>query len=283
MIYEFGTQDLHCGVETLGAELVSVRYQGKERLWQNESGAWSGHAPILFPYGGNCALIENGVQYPCPRHGFVRDQQFTLWEKKENEITLLLRSSEETKKVFPHDFSLFITYMVVGNCLKITYKAVNEGKETMYAGFCCHDSFALDDCLDAYEAVFENDEHFVSLYCLYGDGRMTGEFEDLGKGKVLRLNREFLHNNSIILKNTNSHSVTLKKQGEDTRIATVRYPDFPHLLFWQADNSRMVCIEPWGNLPDDLYAPPQEFSKKQGVTALAQGESLVCRHEIEYF
>ena len=283
MIYEFGNQDLHCGVETLGAELVSVRYQGKERLWQNESGAWSGHAPILFPFGGNCVLIENGVQYPCPRHGFVRDQQFSLWEKKENEITLVLRSSEETKKVFPHDFSIFITYMVVGNCLKITYKAVNEGKETMYAGFCCHDSFALDDCVDAYETVFENEEHFVSPYCLYGDGRLTGEAEDLGKGKVLRLNREFLHNNSVILVNTNSHSVTLKKQGEDTKIPTVRYPDFPNLLFWSAENSRMVCIEPWDNLPDDLYAQPQEFSKKRGVTALAQGEALVRRHEIEYF
>ena len=283
MIYEFGNQDLHCGIETLGAELVSVRYQGKERLWQNESGAWSGHAPILFPFGGNCALIENGVQYPCPRHGFVRDQQFSLWEKKENEITLVLRSSEETKKVFPHDFSIFITYMVVGNCLKITYKAVNEGKETMYAGFCCHDSFALDDCVDAYEMVFENEEHFVAPYCLYGDGRLTGESEDLGKGKVLRLNREFTHNNSVILVNTNSHSVTLKKQGEDTKIATVRYPDFPNLLFWSAENSRMVCIEPRDNLPDDLYAQPQEFSKKRGVTALAQGEALVRRHEIEYF
>ena len=87
----------------------------------------------------------------------------------------------------------------------------------------------------------------------------------------------------MILVNTNSHSVTLKKQGEDTKIATVRYPDFPNLLFWSAENSRMVCIEPWDNLPDDLYAQPQEFSKKRGVTALAQGEALVRRHEIEYF
>ena len=56
MIYEFGNGTLKCKVSDLGAELVSVVHNGKERLWQNENGGWSGHAPILFPHCGKCTV-----------------------------------------------------------------------------------------------------------------------------------------------------------------------------------------------------------------------------------
>ena len=49
MTYEFGSDVLRCEVSDIGAELVSVKLNGKERLWQNDNGGWDGHAPILFP------------------------------------------------------------------------------------------------------------------------------------------------------------------------------------------------------------------------------------------
>ena len=282
MIYEFGDGLLQCRVAAKGAELVSVLHNGKERLWQNENGGWNGHAPILFPYGGNCALVENGVRYPCPFHGCLKQMTFSVFEKTAEEITLVARSSALTKELYPHDFSLFITYMVVGNCLKVTYKAVNEGVDTMYAAFCCHESYALDGEVEEYEAVFEKEERFLSLYTKPNDGRLTGKIKDCGTGNVLALERDLIEN-SIVLSNLNSRSVILRKRHGGNAVVKVTFPDFANLLFWKPEGSRMVCIEPWQNLPDDLNAEPQEISKKAGMTKIGPGETLVSRHVIEYF
>ncbi len=282
MIYQFGNDVLQCRVAAKGAELVSVLHNGKERLWQNDNGSWDGHAPILFPYGGNCAVVESGVRYPCPFHGCLKQMTFSVFEKTAEGITLVARSNGETKAVYPHDFSLFITYMVVGNCLKVTYKAVNEGVDVMYAAFCCHESYALDEDVEAYEAVFEKEERFLSLYTKVNDGRLTGEAKDCGTGNVLALERDLVEN-SVVLANLNSRSLTLRKCHGGNAVVKVTFPDFSNLLFWKPEGSRMVCIEPWQNLPDDLDAELQEISKKSGLTKIGPGETLVSRHDIEYF
>lgn len=281
MTFQIGVEKLQCAISEIGAELISVKYCGKERLWQNDNGSWSGHAPILFPYGGNCAVVVDGVTYPLQKHGFLASQVFRLQEKTENSITLACSSNEKTKSLYPYDFTVVVTYLIEGNCLKVTYKAINDGNRVMYAGFGCHESYALDGEVSGYEVVFEKDEELLSLVASADDGRMTGEVIDLGKGKALALPEPIL-NDTVILK-TNSHCVTLKKIGEEKPLARVTYPNFPYLLIWQAKGGKMVCIEPWHNLPDDQGTPSKELSQKQGLTALQPNESLVAYHEIEYF
>ena len=53
MIYGISNGILTAMVSTTGGELVSVRKDGKERIWQNDNGSWCGHAPILFPVSGD--------------------------------------------------------------------------------------------------------------------------------------------------------------------------------------------------------------------------------------
>ena len=281
MRYEFGSDVLRCTVDERGAELVSVRYCGKERLWQNDNGEWDGHAPVLFPYGGNCAVKVDGKLYPERKHGFLSFQTGALHEKTDDSVTFVFRANDETKAYYPFNFSVFITYLVVGNCLKVTYTACNDGDRTMYAAFGCHESYALDEDVDEYEVVFEKDEKLLSLVASQKNGKLTGEMLDLGEGKSLVLPKAIL-NDSVILK-TNSRSVSLKKRGADEILARIAYPDFENLLLWHPKNSRSVCIEPWQNLPDDDGKPAQELSKKRGLTALEPGEKLVARHEIVYF
>lgn len=279
--FEFGNDRLRCVVDALGAELISVRFDGKERLWQNENGGWSGHAPILFPYGGNCAVMVDGKLYPTKKHGFLKGQTGEFVDKKDDGVTVRFYANDETKQVYPFAFCVLITYMVVDNCLQVTYTAINEDDKTMYAGFGCHESYALDGSVQDYEISFENDEEFISYFAHHEDGKMTGESVDLGKGKNLVLPEELV-SVTVILK-PNARKVALKKRGEDTILAKVTYPDFENLLFWHPAGSRMVCIEPWQNLPDDHGVPAKELSEKQGLTALKPGEKLVVRHDIEYF
>ena len=283
MNYEFGSEVLRCVASEFGAELISVKYCGKERMWQNENGGWDRHAPVLFPYGGYCNVKKDGVLYPFSRHGVVIDQTFTVAEKTEDKIVFCLRANAETKKYYPYDFSLFVTYMVVGNRLQVTYEAVNEGEEVMYGGFASHESYALDGEVDEFAVEFEKEEKFLSLYALKDDGRMTGESNDFGQGMTFPFPKAYMQDSTVIFANVQSRKVTLKKRGEDKPLVRVSFADFPNILFWHPKDSRMVCIEPWQNLPDDLVGEPQDISKKQGFSAIAPKGSLIARHEIEYF
>lgn len=282
MIYEFGSNTLRCKVSSMGAELISVVHNGKERLWQNDNGGWSGHAPILFPFAGSCAVVVDGVEYPAAKHGFARKKEFSLVGCSREEITFVLRSDEETKAMYPFDFSLFVTYLVSGNLLKVLYKVVNEGDKTMYAGFGSHESYALDGEVDEFEIEFEQDEKFYALYAHEKSGKMTGEGRDFGAGKTLVLDREFMQTDTIIFADVNSHTVWLKRRGGEVQ-ARVSYPDFGNLLLWHPADSRMVCIEPWQNLPDDHGKAPQELSQKKGLTAIPPKGEATAYHEIEYF
>lgn len=279
--YEICSGKLQCVVSEIGAELISIKFGGKERLWQNQSGSWAGHAPILFPYGGNCAVVVDRVTYPEQKHGFLCKQIFRLHEQTDNSLTMVCTSNEETKALYPYDFTVFVTYLVAGNCLKITYKAVNDSGRVMYAGFGCHESYVLENDAEEYEIVFENGEKFLSGVASPLDGKMTKDTIDLGEGTILPLPKEIL-NNTVILK-PNSRCVFLRKRGEENPLVKVAYPDFPYLLLWQAKGGKMVCIEPWHNLPDDHGVPSEELYKKQGLTALQPQEALIAYHEIEYF
>ena len=92
MQYTVKNNRVEITVDTLGAELVSVKVDGKERLWQNESGAWAGHAPLLFPVCGRSAVVKNGEKYILGLHGFARKTQFVFKEQGEDFISFALSS-----------------------------------------------------------------------------------------------------------------------------------------------------------------------------------------------
>ena len=79
---------LEIKVKNPGAELTSVKFNGKERLHDGKT-FWDRQAPILFPTVGrlrdNKTVIE-GKEYKIPQHGFVKDMDFELIEKTKNKV-----------------------------------------------------------------------------------------------------------------------------------------------------------------------------------------------------
>lgn len=66
-------------VSAHGAELQSLRFDGREYLWQGDPAYWGRRAPILFPIVGKVAgdvLRVDGQSYPMKQHGFARDVEF---------------------------------------------------------------------------------------------------------------------------------------------------------------------------------------------------------------
>ena len=110
MLYIIGNKCLSVAVDSFGAELNSVKKDGKELLWQNYDGSWDGHAPVLFPFCGHCAVKIDGKDYNAPAHGIVRQREFSRVFQTGTELVLTFTSSAETKKIYPYDFSFSVRY-----------------------------------------------------------------------------------------------------------------------------------------------------------------------------
>ena len=280
MNYTIQNEFLVVSVNTLGAELSSVKYLGKEKLWQNETGEWAGKAPILFPVCGRCSMVVNGTTYPIPFHGFVRKAEFSLKEKTETSISFTISSSEETKKLYPYDFEFTVTYALVGSVLSIAYEVYNPADKTLYFSCGSHESYMLEKDLSEYKLVFEEDEKFVHIP--YADC-LTNEEIYLGEGKELPLMKEYLlDGNTLILSGIVSGGVTLaEKSGK--KVADISFDGFTNLLLWRPADVQMICIEPWHTLPDRKEDEEKEFSEKDGVMTVAAKSKKTLVRTIRYY
>ena len=142
-----------------GAELTSIKLDGKEMLHQGEY--WNRHAPILFPIVGrlkNDETIINDRTFKMAQHGFARDMEFKELEKTEKEQKYVLESNKETLKKFPFEFSLYVTHLIEDNTLITKYKVVNKDKKQIIFGIGGHPAFICDYSSGRYKIEFEKQE-----------------------------------------------------------------------------------------------------------------------------
>lgn len=274
-------ENITAKIDLMGAELVSLLHHGHERLWQNETGAWAGHAPVLFPLCGNCAMTVGGKTYPIARHGFARKSLFTVTEQREDGVKLSLNSSAETRKAYPFTFGLGVTYEIRGNLLEIGYEIENRGRKPMPFSCGGHLSHALSEPVGEHFIRFDKEEDFQAL--LHDEnGLLTGETSDMGRGKELRLKEEYFKGGStVILGGVRSASATLfsEKRGA---LAELGFAGFENVLLWKPENGNMLCIEPWKNLPDRI-GDGREFCAKRGVETLGPGERTRIVQTVTYY
>ena len=113
-----------CGVvcvDTHGARVVSyVPVGGKEVLFVSKMG--TGGVPLCWPWFAG--LGPDGSR----RHGLARYRDFEVVDEKrhsscDSELVLQLKSDEETRKAFPHDFALTVSVRLND---RLTLKMIGE-------------------------------------------------------------------------------------------------------------------------------------------------------------
>lgn len=268
-------------VDSTGAELQSVCCRGRERLWQNENGSWSGHAPILFPVCGATAMRLGGRLYPCPRHGFAKNAHFSVPEQSETSVRFRLVPDDATMEMYPFSFCFDVVYALTSDALSVAYEIRNTGSGVLPASCGGHDSFALSGDVSGYALRFAVPERFDD-YLTDANGRVTGKTELLGVGEILDLATPLLDNGgSICLDHLNSRAVTLFAKATGETVARVEFPETGKLVLWHPAGSRMLCIEPWQTLPDTV-GETLDFPEKDGILTVPAGATVRVTRRITY-
>ena len=105
-----------------GAELQSIKKNGKEYLWQGDANFWGRRSPVLFPNVGrvwNDKYTHMGNTYEIGQHGFARDMDFQVTYKDDEGIVYWLESTPDTLGKFPFPFRLMSLYRFDDDKLKI--------------------------------------------------------------------------------------------------------------------------------------------------------------------
>lgn len=282
--------DLRVEISAHGAELQSIYNKNTqlEYLWNGNPEVWAKHSPVLFPIVGelkNGMYTYKGTTYQLSRHGFARDQMFTVTDHGEHTVVFTLTDTPETLEVYPFPFNFSIRYSIDGNELYTVYEVKNTGNETMYFSLGGHPAFnvPLTDKtdFDDYYLVFSRVEN-AGHYPLSAGGLLEEQpVAMLHDAEKLPLQRNLFYKDALVFKHLNSASVTLESDKTDHGL-TFYFENFPYLGLWTKKDANFLCIEPWCGIADGINATGQ-LTEKEGIIALSPGEVFERQWSVEVF
>lgn len=268
-------------IKHFGAELCALKDQNnKEYIWEGNPAFWGKHSPVLFPIVGtlkNNSYRYNDREYHLSRHGFARDMEFELIDKKENSATFSLQSSAETLKAYPFAFELQLQYTLDANQLHIAYTVRNKGEAKMPFSIGAHPAFALAGNFENYALAFEKEEPLD--YSLLENDLIVAATQKLEvHNKQIPLAYALFANDALIFKSLQSKTLTVLEN--EKPFLKVHFDDFPSLGIWTKNEAPFLCIEPWFGYSDTNENSGNLF-EKEGIQILSAKETFHCEFSIE--
>ncbi len=280
MIVTIGSDELTVKVNSVGAELWEITEKdGTQRLWNGDPSVWAKRSPTLFPVIGmtkNGRAQFNGKTYPMGKHGFVRSAEFRRASRTEGSVEMLFSANEETKKAFPFDFELRITYTVSGKKVSVRWDVKNLSSTDMPFQIGGHPAFRIPVCagegFEDYSLIFDREEDLVSLR-IDGHGEVREDVTDFGRRRELPLKYGYFDDDALIFKGLRSNSVTLVS-GVSSKGVKMDISGIPYLGIWTmaGANAPYVCIEPWYGV-NSRISDGELFLAKEGLRFAAPGET----------
>lgn len=290
MIYEIKNSYMTVQIESLGAELMSVKgADGTEYLWQGDPAVWEGRSPVLFPYIGRLTdgrYTYKGKTYEMKIHGMAPYTESDPEVLEADRIVLKMESDETTKRSYPFDFVFRVCYELEENRLKIRYRVENRDDQTMIYAVGGHPGIALpleEGCrFEDYKICFSEECHPKKIV-FSEDCFVLGEEEwPLEKEKEIRLSHSLFDADAIVLKSTaRALEITSDKGKKGIRVA---FPGFPYIGFWHMPHmaAGYVCVEPWSSLPS-RKSVVEDLETQPDLRRLLPGEIADETWELELF
>lgn len=276
-----------------GAELTSIKYHGEEFLHQGEKVLdsngkvyWKRRAPILFPIVGslkNNTTIINGEKFEMLQHGFARDMKFDILKISEREHIYVLKYNQETLKMYPFKFELYVSYLIDNNKLIVKYKVKNLDDKTMFFGIGGHPAFAINLKENKYRLEFDEKEENAKFYQL-DNGLISYKNNYINKSimsndKSISIGKDTFTHDAIIMGNLKSKKIRLI-ENNNTRLV-LDFTGFKYLGIWSKKNAPFICIEPWYTTAD--YTDSNSiFEEKKDNIKFEENEEFECSYSITF-
>jgi galactose mutarotase-like enzyme len=274
-------------INSVGAELTSYKTEeGKEYLWNADPAFWPRSSPLLFPSIGNVRndkTIIGGVEYPMPKHGFCREQDFAVEKLAENQAAFSLKDNEITHGNYPFSFTLRLIYTLRGSQLDISYEVSNQDTKTMpyhlgaHPGFNCplEKGETLEDYVIRFDREEKMESHVYDLENMCFDPEKTWLHE--GSKTELALKPEMFDRDALFFYHPASKGISLVNPATEKGIH-LDYPDFASIAVWtpMGGAAPLICLEPWNG--SAIFADEDDhFEHKRDIQLLAAGETKTYR------
>ncbi len=266
-----------------GAELKSLKKNGREYMWCADPEFWGRTAPVLFPFVGavnNGVFTYKGVDYPMGQHGFARDMDFELELANDTEVRFVLNSNDETLAKYPMPFQFISGYRIEMNKLYVDWEVVNTGDEPLQFSIGAHPAFAC--ILDDTSLVFKKKGMVIGSFAnsVFGKGLLTDEKKTISLDDgCMKLDAHSFDGDAYVIENNQvDEIVVLDKNSEE--VMSVCF-DSPLVGVWSppGKNAPFLCIEPWyGRADKEGFVG--EISTREWNNTLAPGEVFKANYSI---
>jgi len=251
-------------IDTLGAELVSLKKDNHEIMWCADPQYWGNASLVLFPFIGRNyedTYTIQGRSYRMGIHGFALTSEFTILKQEKESLLLSLKENEKTLENYPFRFELRIAYVLEDDGLSVSFEVINDSDETLPFSLGFHPGFRLEKPLEQYRIFFpemeDPKEIGIVTRCMLNGKNTKPDLPD----KCIHLNKDLFKESARIYSGMGSTAVL--KNGCD-ELFTIRYDGFENIALWQTLNSDadFICIEGWNVLPgryeyiEDVYDAP---------------------------
>ena len=296
-IISISSNSLTASIDTMGAQLMSLRKGESEYLWQGDSNWWPRRAPILFPIVGvlkdsKAESAEGTISLA--RHGLARLNQFEVVEQSPSSVTLQLKSTEETRKSYPYDFELRLIFSLSDDTLTQTYEVTNTGNVVLPFTLGAHPAFNIPApgveaaSLDQYCLLF------TRPWTSFGPSITDEGLCDYTTPQRLVLDSDTLplswdlidREKTITLEDVPDRRITLAANAEassETHGIQIDFEGFDYLGIWSAaPGCPFVALEPWCGIADTVDCDGI-FEHKPGIISLEPGQSIAKTMNIRVF
>ena len=296
-IISISSNSLTASIDTMGAQLMSLRKGESEYLWQGDSNWWPRRAPILFPIvgvlkDGDAESAEGTISLA--RHGLARLNQFEVVEQSPSSVTLQLKSTEETRKAYPYDFELKLIFSVAGDTLTQTYEVTNPANVVLPFTLGAHPAFNIP--IPGVEAASLDQYHllFTRSWTSYGPSITDDGLCDYTTPQKLIMDSDTLNlswelidrEKTITLEDVPDRRITLAANVEASSEAhgiQMDFEGFDYLGIWSAaPGCPFVALEPWCGIADTVDCDGI-FEHKPGIICLDSEQSIVKTLSIKVF
>ncbi len=257
MIYS--KDNLTIEVSEHGAELTSLRCNGREYLWNGDAAYWSRHSPVLFPVVGktyNNELHINGKVYSMKQHGFARDSEF---EQIDSDKGISFRMKDTHRpEVYPYRFELCVTYIIGGYTLWVQWNVKNLDGCEMYYQMGAHPAFLLPDYnpkdeVHGYVRYYDLQDKSVCpvLVSALEDGNRVPLSVPKQLSCEMPVTRDTFVQDALMIENSQVTKTTLCDKMRHP-LLSVHSPDAEAYGIWAPNKPGcpFVCLEPWQGICD---------------------------------